>query len=126
MRISSPFRFSLVVCALVLAAVYGLSLLAPPPGPRMVGAVAHITPCGVLGVVEVQSDGNLVVHREYPGPEFDAALEALPEDQLVVVTLPCPTPQAFPNQYEANKENRAKDTQARAPQGDVADRPHAG
>lgn len=118
-------QLSRLTACIVLGILLGFWLA--QPGDRMVGAVAHVTPCGVLGVVEVQADGDLVIHMEDPGPEFNAALEALPQEQLVVVTLPCPQPQLFPNQYEAQKQDRAEESpQARHSQSDGANRPYAG
>lgn len=122
---SNPRHSTFAVFVCVLASWFGgmvVGAVMKQPKDVMAAAVAHVSPCGVLGVIEVRDTGALIIHSEFPGEAFLEQVNGLPTDRLVVVNLPCPPAQPLRPNYEAQKQNPAQavEAAARPPQGDVA------
>lgn len=92
------------------------------PTDRLTGATVVLSSCGLYHITTTHDSGELRDYPEYPGDELVRAVQALPEEKLVLVVIPCPVAQT--PQYEAQKQDRPQSAQAApdSPQGDVAHR----
>lgn len=109
------------------AAAFGMLVMLwlSQPTDRLTGATVVLSSCGLYHITTTHDSGELRDYPEYPGDELVRAVQALPEEKLVLVVIPCPVAQT--PQYEAQKQDRPQSAQAApdSPQGDVAHWPNA-